>query len=317
MEMESVDLPEFSSQEEKKAYVEALWQDVREHRCGQGGRECHRQEEVCRLEWGGEIPFLRFAPFDKFSFINAAFSTRFGGVSRGFLGEMNLGFSRGDGLDVVAENFRLFSQAMGVPPERLVLSDQIHETCVKRVTGKDACGMDIKKKLQGVDGLCTDEPGLCLATSYADCVPLFFVDARHRAIAASHSGWRGTVRRMGAETVRRMEEEFGSRPEELVAVIGPSICRDCYEVSGEVASAFEKEFGTVQVKEIVFPGKRPEKYQLDLWAANVVILKEAGLAPEHIHVSGICTCCHPKLFYSHRASGENRGNLNGFLALRT
>lgn len=316
MEMESLNLPEFSSLQEKKAYVKALWREAEEGREGRNQGECWGQEDLCRLEWAGEVPVIRFAAFDKFPFVNGAFSTRFGGVSRGFLGEMNLGFSRGDGPDVVAENFRLFSRSIGVLPEKLVLSDQIHETSVKKVTAEDACGGEIRKKLRGIDGLCTQEPGLCLATSYADCVPLFFVDPAHRAIAASHSGWRGTVGRMGAETVRRMGEEFGSRPEELVAVIGPSICRDCYEVSGEVVSAFEKEFGRAQMEEIVSPGRKPGKYQLDLWAANVLILKEAGLAPEHIYVSGLCTCCHPKLFYSHRASGGNRGNLNGFLALR-
>jgi len=320
MENESMVLPAFSSLEEKRAYVDALWQDVKSEMCGgnvrrQGEETCYRQEEVCRLEWAGGVPLLRFIPFDEFSFVNGAFSTRFGGVSQGCLGEMNLGFSRGDSQEVVARNYRIFCQGIGVASERLVLSDQVHNTRVKKVTGEDVCGRDIRKKLQGIDGLCTGEPGLCLATSYADCVPLLFVDPEHRAIASSHSGWRGTVEKMGARTVEKMGQAFGSRPEALVAVIGPSICRDCYEVGGEVLSAFEKAYSPEQIREIACPGKRMGKYQLDLWAANFLALKEAGLLPEHIHVSGICTCCHPKLFYSHRASGGHRGNLNAFLAL--
>lgn len=315
MEMDSMVLPSFSSLEEKRAYVEELWREAGKVQ-QLGGETCYRREEICRLEWAGEVPLLRFTPFDGFSFVNMAFSTRFGGVSQGCLGEMNLGFSRGDSQDVVAENFRIFCRAMGVDSEKLVLSDQVHHTRVKRVTGEDACGKEIRKKLQGIDGLCTHVPGLCLATSYADCVPLLFVDSERRAIASSHAGWRGTAAKMGARTVEEMGVCFGSRPEDLVAVIGPSICRDCYEVDGEVISAFEKSYGEEEMAEIAYPGERPGKYQLDLWAANFLALKEAGIPPERIHVSGICTCCHPMFFYSHRASQGNRGNLNAFLALR-
>lgn len=316
MAKKSLCLPEFSTVEEKKVYVEELWQEARMDYRKYGKGTCYEQGEVCRLEWSGDVPMIRFIPFDQFTFLNAAFSTRFGGVSKGFLGELNLGFSRGDEMSVVGENYKIFCEHMGVETEKLVLSDQVHETGIKRVTKKDACGREIKKKLQGIDGLCTDEPGLCLATSYADCVPLFFVDSKHHAIASSHSGWRGTVGKIGVRTVEKMQREFGSCREDVVAIIGPSICRDCYEVSGEVIQAFKKEYTKQQVEEIVYPGKRPNKYQLDLWAANYLALKEAGLKPEHIHVSGICTCCHPQLFYSHRASRGNRGNLNGFLALR-
>ncbi len=315
MESDSMVLPAFSSFGEKRAYVEELWSETGRAQCPVGV-VCYRREEVCRLEWSGEVPLLRFAPLDGFSFINAAFSTRFGGVSQGCLGEMNLGFSRGDSQDVVAENFRIFCRAIGVDSGKLVLSDQVHDTRVKRVAGGDACGEEISKKLQGIDGLCTDVPGLCLATSYADCVPLLFVDSKHRAIASSHAGWRGTSAKMGARTVEEMVACFGSRPEDLVAVIGPSICRDCYEVDGEVVSAFEENYGREEMAEIAYPGQRPGKYQLDLWAANFLALKEAGIPPERIHVSGICTCCHPMLFYSHRASRGNRGNLNAFLAVR-
>ncbi len=314
MESDSMVLPAFSSFEEKRDYVEGLWREVGSRRLTEGNA-CYPREEVCRLEWAGEVPLLRFAPFDQFPFVNGAFSTRFGGVSEGCLGEMNLGFSRGDSPDVVARNFRIFCRAMGVNSEKLVLSDQVHDTRIQRVAGEDGCGEEIRKRLLGIDGLCTDVPGMCLATSYADCVPLLFVDGEHRAIASSHAGWRGTAAKMGARTVEEMGACFGSRPEALVAVIGPSICRDCYEVDGEVVSAFEKSYGREEMAEIVYPGRRPGKYQLDLWAANFLALKEAGIPPERIHVSGICTCCHPMLFYSHRASRGNRGNLNAFLAI--
>lgn len=315
MDTESSILSSFSSLEERRTYVENLWREAQEGAHRHIAQACYGAENICRLEWAGKVPLIRFRVFDEFSFVNAAFTTRFGGVSSGYLGEMNLGFSRGDSEETVEENFRIICDAIGVEPEKLVLSDQVHQTEVKRVSAADACGETIRKKLRATDGLCTAEPGLCLSTSYADCVPLFFVDARHRAIASVHSGWRGTVGKIGAAAVRKMAEQFGSRAEELVAVIGPSICRSCYEVDGEVAAAFEVAYGAELAGEIIFPGIREGKYQLDLWAANFLALKEAGMMPEHIHVSGICTCCHPKLFYSHRASGGNRGNLGGFLAI--
>ena len=163
-----------------------------------------------------------------------------------------------------------------------------------------------------VDGMITDVPGLILATFYADCVPLYFVDPVHRAIGLAHSGWRGTVAGMGACMVRYMQEHFNSRPEELVAAIGPSICVDCYEVSEEVAEQFREGFP----EDVLQPGKAPGKYQLDLWKANQSILLRVGIPPEHMAVTNVCTCHNPEYLFSHRASHGQRGNLAAFLMLK-
>ncbi len=157
-----------------------------------------------------------------------------------------------------------------------------------------------------------------LSAFFADCVPLYFLDPVRRAIGLSHSGWRGTVKRMGAVTVDAMKREYGSRPEELLCAIGPSICRDCYEVSGDVAEVFAGAFPE-NVTEILnrkthSPGGE-EKYQLDLWRANEIVLLEAGVRRENIAVTDICTCCNPQILFSHRASNGRRGNLGGFLCL--
>ena len=163
-----------------------------------------------------------------------------------------------------------------------------------------------------IDGLATDIPGIALVTFYADCVPLYFVDPVHRAIGLAHSGWRGTVAGMGACMVRYMQEHFNSRPEELVAAIGPSICVDCYEVSEEVAEQFREGFP----EDVLQPGKAPGKYQLDLWKANQSILLRAGIPPEHMAVTNVCTCHNPEYLFSHRASHGQRGNLAAFLMLK-
>lgn len=270
----------------------------------------------CYLEHADGVPLIRFHAFDGMEFVNAAFSTRYGGISTGELGSLNLGFGRGDSDETVSTNYRLFCESMGVSAESLVLSDQVHDTRIAVVTKEDTCHEVIAKKLQGMDGLMTDQSNVCLATSYADCVPLFFVDPVKRVIAASHSGWRGTVEKMGRKTVDKMQEQFASRKEDIVAVIGPSICQSCYEVSQDVMDAFEENYTKEQMREIAYCSN-PElkKYQLDLWQANFWQLKEAGLLPENIHISGICTCCNPKLLFSHRASQGKRGNLNGFISL--
>ena len=176
-------------------------------------------------------------------------------------------------------------------------------------------GFDKEKDYTDTDGLITNVPGLMLVTIYADCVPLYFVDPVHKAIGLSHSGWKGTVHRMGKVTLERMAEEFGTRPEDVQAAIGPSICQDCYEVSEDVAEAFMNEFADHQDDQLVYR-KDNGKYQLNLWRANELVLLEAGIRPEYLTITNVCTCCNHELLFSHRASHGQRGNLGAFLGLK-
>ena len=161
----------------------------------------------------------------------------------------------------------------------------------------------------------TNEPGIVLSTFYADCVPLFIVDPVKKAIGLSHSGWRGTVEKMGKVTIQKMTEEYGSNPEDIIAAIGPSICVDCYEVSMDVADAFKEAFKEADnLEQIVIP-KSNEKAQLDLWQANLAVFLEAGVKRENIILPDICTACNKELLFSHRASNGKRGNLGAFLML--
>ena len=159
----------------------------------------------------------------------------------------------------------------------------------------------------------TNEPGIVLFTYYADCVPLYFVDTVKKVIALSHSGWKGTVNRMGKVTVDKMVSEYGCDRKDIICAIGPSICRKCYEVSEDVASAFAKEFSGHECEILIEKGGG--KYQLDLWKSNEIVLRDAGILPEHLAVTNLCTCCNPNLLFSHRASHGKRGNLGAFLKL--
>lgn len=260
------------------------------------------------------VTYLTFPIFEN-ARLRHGFSTRLGGVSQGDLGSMNLSFSRGDDPGKVMENHHRFAAAVGYPVENLVFSDQVHDTVIQRVDTSD-CGKGILREsdLKGVDGLVTDDPEVVLMTFFADCVPLFFYDRKHHAIGAVHSGWRGTVGRIGARAVEKMRDEFGSAPDDLLAVVGPSICQDCYEVSEDVAEAFRLEFQEKQWNELLL-SKPEQKYQLDLWRANEIILSEAGIPASQIQVCGMCTCCHSEFLFSHRASGGKRGNLAGAITL--
>jgi YfiH family protein len=165
-----------------------------------------------------------------------------------------------------------------------------------------------------VDGLVTNEPGVTLVTHHADCAPLYFADPVQKAVGLAHSGWHGTAARIGAETVRAMAREFGTRPENLICVIGPSIGPCCFEVDSPVYEIFAG-------MEDLSPREWTRedgggKYHIDLWEANRRILISVGVQAGNISVSGLCTQCHPDLLFSHRASGGKRGGLAAFLALR-
>ncbi len=244
------------------------------------------------------------------------FSTRFGGVSKEHLSSMNLSFSRGDQKECVLENHRRFAKALGYDARKLVFSDQVHLTNFHKVTKED-CGKGIIREsdIKEVDGLVTNEPGVPIITFYADCVPVFFYDPVKKVIAMVHSGWRGTVERIGAKMVSYMAEEFGCKPKDIVCAVAPSICQKCYEVSEDVAGHFLEVFGTSYGKELLY-AKENGKYQLNLHKACGITLLEAGIEKENLDVTDLCTCCNPEFFFSHRASHGMRGNLAGVMMLR-
>lgn len=276
----------------------------------------YKDERQIFREIEKEVPYLEYPLLTDTKIVHHGFSTRLGGVSQGCYASMNLSFTRGDDEAAVRENYHRIAKSIGVKCENMVLSQQTHTTNVRVVTEKDK-GKGIVTPLDytDVDGMVTNIPGICLVTFYADCVPLYFVDPVQKAIGLSHSGWRGTVGKIGKETIRKMEEQYGSDPKDILAAVGPSICKDCYEVSEDVILEFQKNFKERYWKDL-FYRKENGKYQLDLWKANEIIFKESGILPEHIAVTNVCTHCNSEILYSHRTSGDRRGNLAAFLALK-
>ena len=264
----------------------------------------------------GEVLCLSYPLLKKTGIVNHGFSTRIGGVSEGIFSSMNLSFSRGDDEACVRENFKRMAETIGVEPNSLVFAAQTHTTNVRKVTAEDkGKGIVYPLDYQDVDGLITNESGVCLTTFYADCVPLFFIDPVHKAIGLSHSGWRGTVGKMGQETLRRMREEYGTDAKDVIAAVGPSICQDCYEVSEDVIENFKEAFDERCWGELFYQ-KENNKYQLNLWKANEIILLEAGVRKENIAVPNVCTNCNSDVLFSHRATKGQRGSLAAFMALK-
>lgn len=262
------------------------------------------------------VTYLTWPEFEKIPGLVHGFSTRLGGVSEGIYSSMNLSFTRGDKEEAVRENYNRISAALGFSPEDIVTSDQTHTANVRVITAEDrGNGITKPRPYTDVDGMITNVPGLVLATFYADCVPLYFADPVHKAVGLSHSGWRGTAAGIGAVTVKELQKHYGTRPEDIYAAVGPSICQDCYEVSEDVILEFQKTFSRELWKDI-FYRKENGKYQLNLWEANRQILLGAGILPEHISMPNLCTCCNPEFLYSHRASQGKRGNLGAFLGIK-
>ncbi len=286
-------------------------------RTGEGGTV--KQNCVTLEGTGQELEYLTFPSFEKSGMVEHLVTTRLGGVSEGELATMNLSFTRGDREENVLENYRRIGRVLGCRPADMVASHQTHTVNIRRVTAADrGKGIVSPRDYENVDGLMTDELGIALVTYYADCVPLLFLDPVHHAIGLAHSGWKGTVGRMGENMVAAMAETYGSRPADMVAAIGPSICRECYEVGEEVAERFWQLFGGREsCGGIVVQGKTEGKYQLDLWLANRRILEEAGIPGGSISVTDICTCHNSSYLFSHRGSKGHRGNLGVFLMLRT
>ena len=267
-----------------------------------------------RINFNNGVPYISYRILDDIPWLKNAVSTRLGGVSKDYLASMNLGFNRGDLDENVIRNHEIFANVIGVNPKNIVTGNQTHTTNVKVVT-KDDCGKGIyrDRNYTDIDGLITNEKGIVLATYYADCVPLLIVDTKNKAIGLSHSGWRGTVGKIGKVTIEKMGELYGTKPEDIVACIGPSICQKCYEISEEVAVQFKEAFPD-NIKEILID-KGNGKYQLDLWECNRINFKEAGVLPHNLNVTDICTCHNTDVLFSHRGHNGKRGNIGAFLSI--
>jgi polyphenol oxidase len=267
------------------------------------------------------------------------FSTRLGGMSRAYCGELdagelNLGFTAADEREAVAQNRRLLADAVtGKGDTPIVALRQFHSNLVIVASAADA-GREQPGK---ADGAITAEPGLLIAIQTADCIPVLVADKRRRVVGAFHAGWRGTVKRIVELGVGRMRLEFGSQPEDLIAALGPGMAQCCYEVGEELVSEFESQFtyGRELFREVFDSDPVRKKYpmlfltqrapghsslgpslHLDLIEANRRQLLDAGVKAAAIRVTGGCTGCDTGLFFSHRTSRGHAGRMMSVIGVR-
>jgi hypothetical protein len=274
-----------------------------------------------------------------FPWLWAGFSTRKGGLSRAYCadaapGELNLGITASDDRSTVLRNRRLFAEAITSKASTPLISlRQFHSNRIVYAASADAA----RKQPHKGDGQITDEPGLLLAIQTADCIPVLIADRKHRAVAAFHAGWRGTLKRIVESGVGQMRLAFGSHPEDLIAAIGPGIGLCCYAVGEEVLSEFDSQFSYSRelFREVYDSDPVRRKYpmlfltqrapghssigpslHIDLIEANRRQLLSAGLAPASIQIVGGCTQCHPDLFFSHRGSHGHAGRMMAAIGIR-
>lgn len=265
------------------------------------------------------VPLIESPLLQEIRGLRHGFSTRKGGVSKEHLSSLNLGFNLGDEREKVLENFRILGSLFEAKPEDFVLTQQTHSVNVRHVGREDrGKGIFRERDYTDVDALMTDEEGVILSAFSADCVPILFYDKGHRAIASCHSGWRGTHGRILARVIEAMQREFSSKPEEIYIAIGPSICKNCYEVSEDVGEAFLDAFPALKEKaknDSPIERVSKEKFHIDLWELNRWIALENSIPAENISVSGYCTMERPDLFFSHRYSQGKRGVQGAFIGL--
>ncbi len=255
--------------------------------------------------------------FDKLEYLTAegisvphCFTTRYGGVSTGSKASLNLALGREETEENVEKNLRILGNALGFDPEKLVTTRQTHSDIVRTVTDADCRGF-FHRDYPECDGLVTNTPGLTLLVFTADCTPLLFHDPVTGAVGAAHAGWKGTAKSIGKKVVQAMVENFGCKPENIRAAIGPNIGQCHFETDQDVPEALMAAYGE---EAALFIEKRGGKFFPDLKAINALGLRQAGI--RHIDISDACTWCQNQRFWSHRFTKGDRGSQGALITCR-
>ena len=249
-------------------------------------------------------PVLQYYPLGEG--VTAFSSTRQGGYSEGRYGEFNINRYCGDSEESIKRNREALCQLLGIEDHSLLMPHQVHLAEIA-VVDREMLTLpteEIQQKLDGIDALMTNEAGVCIGVSTADCIPVLLYDPIQRASCAIHAGWRGTVQRIVEKAVTRMTEVFGSDPKNLIAQIGPGIHLESFEVGDEVYQTFEKEGFPMELI-----SKKYEKWHIDLPECNRLQLVAAGIPETHIAVSPVCTFQQSDTFFSARKLSINSGRI--------
>ena len=249
-------------------------------------------------------PVLQYYPLGEG--VTAFSSTRQGGYSEGRYGEFNINRYCGDSEESIKRNREALCQLLGIEDHSLLMPHQVHLAEIA-VVDREMLTLpteEIQQKLDGIDALMTNEVGVCIGVSTADCIPVLLYDPIQRASCAIHAGWRGTVQRIVEKAVARMTEAFGSDPKNLIAQIGPGIHLESFEVGDEVYQTFEKEGFPMELI-----SKKYEKWHIDLPECNRLQLVAAGIPETHIAISPVCTFQQSDTFFSARKLSINSGRI--------
>lgn len=248
--------------------------------------------------------FIQFRKLLEFPNVSHCYTLRKNGI--------NIQIKDGDKTEII-ESYKRVAEALKFDYEKIVKPHQTHTDRVKVVS-------NVAEEFDEVDGLITNKKDIFLCTTSADCTSLLFYDDNKKVVADVHSGWKGTLQKIGKKAVEKMEKEFGCNPKDIICCIGPCIKKCHFEVDEDVMDLFQNEFEyTGRITEIIAKGRKVEekqKYNIDTTLINELILQEAGLSPENIVDSNICTVCHSDSFHSYRADKEQSGRNGAFIGMK-
>lgn len=274
-------------------------------------RACGCMPRGYTLEHQNGVGFFRAQSLLNLKGVTHGFTSREGGVSNAPFDTLNLGWSREEPVDNIRENYLRLCTAADLDYKSLTLVSYEHGVTVLRVDARDrGRGLD-EAPLPACDAIVTNDPKVTLVTSHADCTALFFFDPVHRAVGLAHAGWRGTLGRIGGRTAQMLCAAYGSDPEDLIAAVGPCICRECYEVDVALGKLFLEEFNGAPIVDATADGK----FKLDLERACAVQLLDAGLKPENITLMNACTFELSDLLFSHRRDHGQTGAMAAYIKL--
>lgn len=269
--------------------------------------------EAYQLTHKGNVIYGFFPKLASSGSVTHGMSTRQGGVSLGRYHSLNLAYNSDDDPASVKENYRIFTAALQINQDQAVLTHQTHNTNIMNVSAIDmGKGISRPKDYDSVDGLITNVPGIPLLTFHADCVPLFFVDPVTKTIGLAHIGWKGTVHQLAVKMVDRLKSDYGVTPGDLLVAIGPSISECCFVIRSDVR---QELLDNLPFSEKLIQVVREGQWRVSLQKINRVLLQQAGVDPSGIIDSGVCTCCHSDIYFSHRAQGSTRGTMAAMLQL--
>ncbi|MGM9928940.1 MAG: peptidoglycan editing factor PgeF [Bacillus sp. (in: firmicutes)] len=242
--------------------------------------------------------------------LTVGFTTKNGGVSEGAFSSLNTGFHVQDELQHVVENREIIADQIDFPLACWVGAEQTHKTNIRFITKqhKGLGAKDYESALKDTDGLYTNEEGLLLTLCYADCVPIYYFAPHQKYIGMVHAGWKGSVAGIAAEMVECWKQH-SIEPKDILAVIGPSICEECYIVDDKVIGEVDKIVAAGKEKPYTLLSEG--QYKLNLQKLNESILRTAGV--QQIDVTNYCTSCHEEEFFSHRRDGGRTGRLMSFI----